>query len=265
MSDDVDLLFERAMCDHWWLGDSATIVKRAEIEYLKSDQDNRLFNAVLRVSPQHKNPQQLVEEVMLAHQGKGSEWRIGAPSYTPLLEKAVLQSGYTVDGFADAWTIDVNASRPPAPEDIVVRKVDNLQQMRDMDMIMCTSFPKSKSKEDAELEKELRMCTGKHARCLRFVAYNKNTQEPLSTGGLNLYPHLAFGFMWGGCTAPHARGRGVYSAVVTSRMKQAKIYGLKNIGLYAMRTTSGPIVEAQRFTKHGPIFFWGTDHIPTVS
>ena len=262
MADQFDMLFEQAMCDHWWVQDNAQVVKKPDYEYLKSRKDHRLYNAVIRVSPKTIQYQQLIDEVMLAHKGKGSEWRIGAPSYTTELEKAVLSAGYKVDGAADAWTIQVDADRPSVPSSIVVKRVATLQDMRDMYDIMNQSFDKSNPTEDSELTKQLQMCTGTNARCLRFVAYDKKTNQPLSTGGLNIYPELAVGFMWGGCTVPQARGRGVYSAVVTHRMLHAQKRGIARIGLYAIRDTSGPIVKSQGFDKHGPIYFWGRDHTP---
>ena len=82
---------------------------------------------------------------------------------------------------------------------------------------------------------------------------------------MQVFSQLSFAFMWGGCTVPHARGRGVYSALVTKRMEYARKYGVERLGLYAMRDTSGPIVAAQRFDKHGSVHFWGRDHTPVVS
>ncbi len=265
MNRNIDMIFEQAMCDSWWIQDNGNITNRPEITYLQSIYDLRLYNAVIRVSPQYKDIHKLVYEVMEAHRGRGSEWRIGAPSYTPKLECAVLSAGYDVDGIADAWSIDVSCSRPTISDDISIQRVQNLQQMRDMDHVMHVAFSKSKRKDDALLEKELLLCMDKKARCQCFVAYDKHTQEPISAGGVNMFPQFSFAFMWGGCTVPHARGRGVYSALVTQRMRYAQQYGVERLGLYAMRDTSGPIVEAQGFDKHGPVYFWGRDHTPSVS
>ena len=181
MADQFDMLFEQAMCDHWWVQDNAQVVKNAGFEYLKSRKDHRLYNAVVRVSPQFDQYKQLLDEVMLAHRGKGSEWRIGAPSYTAGLEQAVMAAGYKVDGSADAWTIQVDAPRPAQPHDIAIKRVETVQDMRDMVDVMNLSFSASRPKSDAELHKQLQMCTGENARCLRFVAYDKtpNAHFPL--------------------------------------------------------------------------------------
>ena len=137
--------------------------------------------------------------------------------------------------------------------------------MRDMDHVSCISFSKIKKKDDALLEKELLLCLGEQARCQRFIAYDKQTHEPLSAGGVSMFTHLSFAFMWGGCTVPHARGRGIYSALVTQRMLYARQRGVERLGLYAMRDTSGPIVHKQGFSKHGLVYFWGRDTTPMIS
>ena len=264
LSRDMDTVFEQAMCDSWWIQDNGVVVQRPEITYLKSIHNLRLYNAVLRISPQYKDVEKLVYEVMEAHQGRGSEWRIGSPSYTPRLEKSVQNAGYKEDGVADAWSIDVSCSRRAASNDVYIRKVMNLQQMRDMDRVMQLSFSKPNPKENALLKQELLLCLGEKPRCFLFVAYDKCTDEPISAGGVNMFADLSFAFMWGGCTVPHARGKGAYSALVTKRMQIARAYGIERIGLYAMRDTSGPIVEAQGFDKHGPVYFWGRDNTPIV-
>ena len=71
MNRDIDLIFEKAMCDSWWMQDNGIIVQRPEITYLTSRYDERLYNAVIRVSPRYKDTYRLINEVMEAHRGKG--------------------------------------------------------------------------------------------------------------------------------------------------------------------------------------------------
>ena len=123
MRTNIDVIFERAMCDSWWIQGNGNVITRPEITYLQSKHDRRLYNAVIRVSPQYKDVHKLVHEVMDAHKGRGSEWRIGAPSYTSKLEELVLNAGYEEDGIADAWSIDVSASRPAITDDIYIQRV----------------------------------------------------------------------------------------------------------------------------------------------
>jgi hypothetical protein len=254
MVDQVDQLLELAMCDHWWLPKHTHVVRRPEIEYLFSDQDRNTFNAVVRVQPEVDfGP--LIGEVVAAHPGKHSEWRIGAPSYSVALEAAVLASGYRPRHVSDAWSIDSGAPRPSLPDGIRIERVEYMAGLRDMSRLMTMCFGGSE-RNDGELRDDLVGCVGPEARCRRFVAFDSRSGEPLSTGALNLYPALGLGFLWGGCTNESARGRGIYSALVTARMNEARAEGIERLAVYAIRDTSGPIVKAQGFRKHGEFRSW---------
>ena len=78
----------------------------------------------------------------------------------------------------------------------------------------------------------------------------------LGITGINIYPDLRFGFLWGGGTVPEARGRGAYSAVVARRMDHAKQIGLDLAGVYARIDTSSPIVARQGLERFGSMTYW---------
>jgi GNAT superfamily N-acetyltransferase len=256
MVDEIDRVFEAARCDHWWLPDHTRVVCRPEIEYLHSVRNRHTFNMVLRVDPELGDYVALVEEVAAAHRGRCSEWSLSAPSLSSSVEAAILGGGYSLAGIADAWSIDVDTARPPLPEDIRIERVEDLIRMRDMSAVMGACFGDGHVRGDAELEEDLSTSVGPDARCQRFVAYDAETGEALSAGAVNLFPDLKLAFMWGGCTIESARGRGIYSALVTARMGRARALGAERLGLYALRETSGPIIRAQGFTQHGPAHFW---------
>jgi GNAT superfamily N-acetyltransferase len=67
---------------------------------------------------------------------------------------------------------------------------------------------------------------------------------------------LGLAFLWAGCTIAEARGRGLYSAVVSARIDWARQRGLQLVGLYALTTTSSPVVAKQGFTRHGGLTHW---------
>ena len=87
MTQVIDIRFEQAMCDHWWVQDNAKIVRRPEIEYLTSHKNNGFVQCRRsNVDPEYKDTNGLIEEFLQAHEGKESAWRIGAPSYTSTLD-----------------------------------------------------------------------------------------------------------------------------------------------------------------------------------
>ena len=120
-------------------------------------------------------------------------------------------------------------------------------------------FDRYKLHSEEVLKRNLAQTIDPQARCQRFVAYDRKTGEPLATSNINFFHKLGLGFMWGGSTVPEARGRGVYTALVTARMQVARSLGIQRIGLYALRETSAPIIEKQGFEKHGSMEFWIQD------
>ena len=257
MADKWDVAFEQTQQDSWWMPEHVVRVDRPEIHYTYDPKGSKRYSSVTRVSPNLNGYADLVSEVVSFQRPTSeSAFMIGAPSYSKGLESALLERTFRSRGVADCWSIDVNAPRPTLADDIVVRRVESEQGMRDMDAIIVASFERSSPTDDETMRRDLAGCTGPDARCRRYVAYDKTSGTPLSAGSFNVFPEQGLGFMWAGSTIAEARGRGAYSAVVTARMHDASGIGLQRIGLYALRTTSGPIVRKQGFQKHGRVDFW---------
>jgi len=252
----VDQRFEEAMCETWWLPEHTRVVSRPDVDYTSSSHTSRLFNAVMRVRESQGGYVSLVDEVMEVHRDRHSEWRLGAPSLHAPLETELANAGYVLRSEADAWTLSVDAPRPARPDGIDVTRIEDLDGLRDMFAVIDEAFGRDTERTDADLHEALAHSVGPNARCRRYVAYDSAGGEPLGAGSLNLFPQQGLGFLWGGSTRVSVRGRGVYSALTTTRLEVAKQLGLGEIGLFAVRSTSGPIVEKQGFTKHGPCRFW---------
>ena len=215
------------------------------------------YNLVARVSRTLGHYEALVDEVMAHHAPSGSStFIIGPVSASPALLQTLSDRGYRTNGRSDNWTINVDAHRPPMPSNIVVKRVDNLRKMKDMDRVMRACFGTSSPTAEAKLQRDLKACLGPKARCRRYIAYDTETGEAISTGAMNIFSTLGLGFMWGGSTIEAARGRGVYSALVTARMADARRAGLSRLGVHAMRASSAPIIQRQGFVRHGPIDYF---------
>ncbi len=70
------------------------------------------------------------------------------------------------------------------------------------------------------------------------------------------HDELGLGFLWAGCTIPEARGHGFYSAVLAERVAWARARRLQWVGLYAVTTTSSPIVARRGFGRFGAMTYW---------
>ncbi len=146
----------------------------------------------------------------------------------------------------------LHAPRPRA--DVSVRRVTDERGLRDLWRVCDAAFDTTPDRTGEDVAAELTQCAARDARVQRFVAYLDG--EPVSSGGVNLYPGLGFGFLWAGGTVPSARCRGAYSAVVAARVACAAARGVRFVGLYARVGTSSPIVAAQGFDSVGNMVYW---------
>ncbi|MCA9569299.1 MAG: GNAT family N-acetyltransferase, partial [Myxococcales bacterium] len=150
----------------------------------------------------------------------------------------------------DGFSLSVDT--PVQHGDLRVVEVHDAQTLAHAMEAMEKAFESSLAHLDPA--RELAQCTGPTRRTARFVAYTENG-EVAGSGNINLYPALGFGFLWAGCTVAAHRGRGAYRALLAARQRWAAAHGLTHVGLYAKRTTSGPIVRALGFTAHGPMSY----------
>ena len=253
----MDDILEQSQCDCWWVPGDVHVVNRPEITYMYSQREDRLYNSVLRVRAADSEHARLMEEVCHRHAHAESEWRLTESSSSAGLIQLLQAHGYDLRIRCVAYSLPVNAARPPPPDDVVIRQVQTRSDLLEMYSTMDRAFEREvRDHDNDDLAHYLRLGVGPDARSRGFIAYDKATDEPLCAAAFNSYPSLGVGFFWGGGTVPHARGRGIYSAITTTRMEHARDLGLKHVGLYAMHDTSAPIVAAQGFDAHGFVHFW---------
>ena len=232
------------------------VVDRPELCLLSSPEDRPVFNAVLRSRGSASRLPALVGEVRAAHAGRRPRWMLGpldaAVGLEPLLRAAGYQPGEEHDGYSHP----TDGALRPLPADIEARAVQDLDGMRDWVEVSGRAFGEPRVPDRAELRLFLSQCTGPGARVFRAVAYDRGSGAPLSAGGLTLFPRLGFGMLWAGGTVPEARGRGAWTAVLAARRDHAFRLGIGRIGLYARRSSSGPLVARMGFARHGPMIFW---------
>lgn len=252
----MDEIVERTQWDFFWVPEDVAVVDRPEIAYLHSPRHGLLYNAVTRTRATPERVGELVQEVTGVHAGVRSRWLVPDTIPSEELERALDDAGYTPVQRHHTCTIAVDAYRPKPAQDIVVHPVDSTQRLRDSWSVMAQAFGRPNDRSEADLVQELEECSKPGARVQRFVAYDEPSGEPISAGGVNVYPTLRFGFLWAGGTIPEARGRGAYSALLKARTIRARELGATHVGLYAVVDTSAPIVMRQGFEKHGSMTYW---------
>jgi GNAT superfamily N-acetyltransferase len=258
----LDETLERTQWDFFWVPEDVTVVDRPEIAYVKCARRVVILNQVTRTRAAPSDLGALVREVVDAHRDVGSRWLVPAHIDRAPLERALERGGYSPAVEHHACAIAVEAYRPRPSPGIVVHPVDSVARLRDCHEVSDRAFGPGLHFTDADREQQLEACTRADTRVHRFVAYDEATGEPLSSGGVTLFPALRFGFLWAGGTVPEARGRGAYSAVLEARIRRARERGIAHVGLYAVVDTSAPIVLNQGFERHGRMTYWDLPAAP---
>lgn len=253
----VDETVEAASSDFFWVPDDVHVVERDEITYTHSDRPAALFNAVTRVRPGEASPDDLVREVVERHRGSKSRWNVTAMADDRVLLEALREAGYRPGYEHRAYAIDVDDYDRDVPGDVEVRDVANTDELRDLYRVASDVSGEARSRSDEELAHEVDICTGPERRVARFLAVRGG--EPAGSGGLTFFDGLSFGLLWGGGVRESHRGHGVYTSLLQARADAAEDRGIERVGLYGRQGTSGPIVEAHGFERHGPMVYWVRD------
>lgn len=249
-----DEVLERTQWDTFWVPDDCRVVDRPELKYTAAPRDVHYLNQVLRT--RGGDLARSVAEVAQAHAGVRSRWMVGPQSGGAPLEAALAAGGYAP--LVEHWGYSTAVADFVPRGGGEARRVTDLAGLKDWVEVNQRAFDRDLMKSDEDFALELSQCVGPGVRVHRVVGYLDG--EPVSCGSMTSFSELRFGFFWSGATVPAARGKGVYSSVVAERVRWAGELGLDRVGLYAITTTSAPIVDKQGFERHGAMVFW--DRLP---
>ncbi len=252
-----DELLERSQWDLFWVPDDVTKVVRDELAYIHCPRDRHYLNMVTRTRAVAERLPGLVDEVSRAHAGRRSRWLVPPTYDTAPLERALANGGYARD---DAYRVSVIACdayrRRPSPGGICVTQVETLDELELSFRASSAAFGDPGPRTSDQPQRDLALCSGPHPRVVRVLATDEMSGEALGCGNMTIFTELRFGLLWGGGTAPDARGRGIYSALLAQRIDAAARRGLDRVGLLANVETSAPIVARQGFEQHGLAHYW---------
>ncbi len=251
-----DDILERTQWDYFWVPGDVHVTDRPELLFYSCPRDVPMLNTVTRTRAEPGRLPGLIQEVSRAHRSVRSRWLVRELPASAPLERALAAAGYAPSVRTFATAVGVEEYVPRATRAVTVHRVADMATLRDCVSVIVKAFPDRLTFTEEELELDLEQCAGADSRVARYVAYDSGTGEPLSSGGLTLFPPLAFGLLWAGGTIPEARGRGAYSAVLAARITRARERGCRYAGLYAVTDTSAPIVLRQGFKKYGAMTYW---------
>jgi len=250
----IDETIEAAQADYFWAPDDVNVVVRPEVTYTWSDRPELFFNCVVRVRPELCRPRELVHEVSQRHDGHGSRWSLNPMSDTAPMRQALTDAGYAAGARHHAYVIrPQDYSRQPSRH-VQVRRVTDMAQLLALYEVRAEVFGVVASQSESDLADDLQMLTMPGARASMYLASVDG--QPAGGGGMTCFEELGFAFIWGGGVTVTARGQGVYTALLHARAEVARTRDIGLLGLYARDTTSGPIVAAHGFTRHGQMIHW---------
>ena len=173
------------------------------------------------------------------------EWKTRGHDHAPDLPAVLTEHGFVAGevesvmlGPAGALAVDV-----PLPDGVTVRRVTDEADVRAMSAMADRVFgdPVSDRRADDLL---VRLAAGTGAEA--WVAEADGGM--VSAGRLEPVPGTEVAGIWGGCTVPHWRGRGVYRAVTAARARSALAQG--RTVLHSDSTEgSRPILERSGFVR----------------
>jgi hypothetical protein len=243
------------MWDLFWVPEDVSIVDRPDFLALRCERPLQMLNSVLRTDTTPDRIDALVDEGRALHAHTTSRWWVADTRPMTVLEAALRRGGYSPAHHHEARGIDVASFRAKTPGDVTVYAIDSVERMRHSVAVANEAFGRTDSYNDAELARDVALCTQPGARVHRFVAYDR-ADAPVASAGMTSFPELRFGFLWGGGTIPSARGRGAYFALLSTRLALAREIGLSLVGLYARTATSAPIVTRCGFERWGEMTYW---------
>jgi len=247
---------ERTQWDWFWVPADVRLVDRPELLYAVCPRDVPMLNCVTRTRAPAEALPALVAEVGEAHQRVCSRWLVRDAPWAQPLARSLAEAGWAPAVPTDARAIAVTAYHPRPLPALEVRRVQTMAELRDAVTVIDRAFPGGLEYTQEQYDNDLAQCCDEAARVQRFVAYRQGSGEPIATGGMTLFRELGFGYLWAGCTVVEARGHGAYSALVAARVERARLLGLSHVGLYAITTTSSPIVARQGFARVGSMTYW---------
>jgi len=175
--------------------------------------------------------------------GQDLEWKAYAHDTPADLIDRLISHGFSIDETETIMVVDLRYPPPIvqlATPSLVVKRLQRSDDLGDV-----ASIRRRVDGEDRlDLVNRLAHEMTHDPDCISiYVAYVDET--PAACGWIRFPGARAFASLWGGSTMPELRRRGLYTALLTARLREANDRGVRYVTVDA-RSTSRPILE-----KHG--------------
>lgn len=209
----------------------------------------RRWNTVQRQRFDADDVDEVLAEVraLLRERGRGStQWEVGSAAQPSNLVDLLLERGLVRDKEPYAVALVLTHEPPPAPPELVARRVETLEEYAAANAVQWEAFamPADEIEEAKALlqQRYSESVTVMHAVWLDGEIVSAGTSAPTPHGLL----------LYGGATAPHARGRGGYRALLRARWDEAVERGTPAL-ITQGGSMSRPILERAGFQPIGHV------------
>ena len=182
--------------------------------------------------------------------GEEVEWKVYGHDPCTGLPECLAAHGFVPDEPETLMFLDLAGWRSSfrAPAGIALRRVVDAEGLRDLVAVTTEAF----GDVDAGMFDELQSaCLTDDPSVFCYVAYADN--RPVASGRMESPAGYSFASLWGGCTIPAFRHRGIFRALVSMRVDDARNRGhsymavdaaasraiLERLGFRAMTTVTG--------------------------
>lgn len=253
--DDLDRRLEASQDDPFWLPQGVRVVARPEVRYTVGPPDRPVLNQLTRLRD-NGDIDAVLDEASQAHRGRTARWVLGAPSLLPGLPSKLEARGFQHEHTHTARSLATDTPIQHNSSTLSATQITTAEDLADAMHVMSAAFDLPPPDTHTRVPIELPPLLLKAPRVLRVLVRDAVTGQPLCTGGVNLFPSLQLGFLWGGGTVPDGRGRGAYRTLLHTRLQLARQAGIPTVAVYTRHGTSDPIVDRLGFRAHGPMHTW---------
>lgn len=171
------------------------------------------------------------------------EWKVYGHDQPPDIKERLLAHGFVSEELESVLALDLQAvSREfwdPSPVD--VQRLTEARQLADVAQIESAVF----AEESFDIESVLGVELKETPEAISiFVAYASG--RPASSAWIRYYPGRQFAELYGGATVASQRGKGLYTALVQARAREARERGVRFL-VVDTSPMSRPILEKRGF------------------
>lgn len=182
--------------------------------------------------------------------GSHLEWKVYGHDRPHDLAARLARAGFEPEPPETLMVFDLagDLPAPSLPPQISLRRIANAAGLPHVNAVSELAFGIDFSAMNAEFAKRLPLGT----LCF-YVAFDR--RDPVGAGRLELPPHGEFAGLYGGCTVPAFRHRGVYRGLVAARAEEARRNGYRYLSVEA-EPSSRPILERLGFAPLTTVRGW---------